>query len=49
MRKSKGKIVEEITPETMAGDTPLERQINAYLCKQFIWSGGLPAYGRPVR
>lgn len=37
------KIVEEVTPDSMDGDTPLEKELNAFLTEQFIKSGGVPA------
>lgn len=36
------KIVDEINETTMQGDTLLERRINAYLTKQFIWPREMP-------
>ena len=35
-------ITDEISADTMQGDTPLEREINAYLTKQFIWPRDVP-------
>lgn len=37
------KLVSEVTPETMAGDTKLEKQLNSYLTKHFIGGKELPA------
>lgn len=37
------KLVDKVTPESMDGDTELEKWLNAYLTKQFIFSYGVPA------
>ena len=36
-------IVGEVTPESMMGDNPLEKEVNAYLTKQFISHTNIPA------
>lgn len=40
---AKATIVRKVTPETMMGSTPLEKALNAYLTKQFIWSHDIPS------
>lgn len=37
------KMVKEVTPETMDGDTDLEKHLNAYLTCQFIVSFNMPS------
>ena len=37
------KIVEEVTPDAMDGDTPLEKELNAYLTARFTLSKGIPS------
>jgi hypothetical protein len=36
-------IVDEVTPETMDGDTVLEKWLNSYLTSQFILSRSVPS------
>ena len=36
-------IVDQVTPEVMEGDSPLEKELNAYLTKRFIVSSHIPA------
>lgn len=42
-RKGKGDIVKDVTPETMDGDTPAEKELNAYLTRQFILPTEMPS------
>jgi hypothetical protein len=37
------KIVSEVTPESMDGDTPLEKEINAFLTSRFILGADVPS------
>lgn len=41
-RRSTLEITDNINADTMQGDTRLEREINAYLTKQFIWPRDMP-------
>lgn len=42
MQRNELEMTDVISAETMQGDTPLEREINAYLTKQFIWPRDMP-------
>ncbi len=43
IKKEQAPIVKEVNPETVQGNTALERELNAFLTKNFIMSGDVPA------